>query len=376
MKNVFVFSSFYKPHLGGVEKYVENFYQRLTNHKVTIITSKYDNRLKSKEKDGDLNIVRIDSIQILKDKYYIPTFNGYKKIKELIRDSGRTNIEIHTHTRFYLTNFLATLLARKYKVNHYHFEHGSSFVQDGSSIVRLFAYIFDQTLGKYILKKSDLVFPISEGVRKFLNRNYKNIKFGPTLYNSYDFKGKEYKNSEKPTNPKLLFVGRLVKSKGVYELVEAAKILKEENFPFKLTLIGDESEKESLARYIEDNDLDQDIILKGKLPYEETQLEFPKYDIFINPSYTEGLPTTVLEALFNNLLIVATNVGGTNEIIPDKLLINKEELSSSTLAKHIKDTFNNWDKLKIQYEKTYKEDKEKFSWDTNIEKYKDVTKHI
>ncbi|HRZ19200.1 MAG TPA: glycosyltransferase family 4 protein [Methanofastidiosum sp.] len=376
MKNILVFSSFYKPHLGGVEKYVENFYQRLSNHKVVIITSKYDNRLKSKEKDGDLNIVRIDSIQILKDKYYIPTFNGYKKIKELIRDSKERNTEIHTHTRFYLTNFLATLLTRKYKVNHYHFEHGSSFVQDGSSIVRLFAYIFDQTLGKYILKKSDLVFPISEGVRKFLNKNYKNIKLGPTLYNSYDFKGKEYKNSAKPTNPKLLFVGRLVKSKGVYELVEAAKILKEDGFSFTLTFVGDGSEKESLERYIENNDLGQDIILKGRLPYQQTQLEFPKYDIFINPSYTEGLPTTVLEALFNNLLVVATDVGGTNEIIPKKLLINKEELSPNSLARQIKNSFNNWDKLKIQYEKIYKEDKEKFSWETNIEKYKDVMKHI
>jgi len=371
MKNIFVFSSFYKPHLGGVEKYVENFYQRLTNHKVTIITSKYENRLKSKEKDGNLNIVRIDSIQILKDKYYIPTFKGYKKIKELIRDSGRSNIEIHTHTRFYLTNFLATLLARKYKVNHYHFEHGSSFVQDGSSIVRLFAYIFDQTLGKYILKKSDLVFPISEGVRKFLNKNYKNIKFGPTLYNSYDFKGREYKNSAKPTNPKLLFVGRLVKSKGVYELVKAVKILKEENFPFTLTLIGDGSEKESLTKYIEDNNLNKHIILKGRLPYEETQSEFPKYDIFINPSYTEGLPTTVLEALFNNLLIIATDVGGTNEIIPKKLLMNREKLSPHNLAEHIKDTFNRWEELKLKYKDIYKEDKKKFSWEENIKKYLD-----
>jgi glycogen synthase len=93
MKNVFVFSSFYKPHLGGVEKYVENFYKRLPNHKVTVVTSKYDKSLKKKEKDENLNIVRIDSIKILKDKYYIPTLKGFKEIKKLIRD----NTEIHTH---------------------------------------------------------------------------------------------------------------------------------------------------------------------------------------------------------------------------------------------------------------------------------------
>jgi len=105
------------------------------------------------------------------------------------------------------------------------------------------------------------------------------------------------------------------------------------------------------------------------LPYEKTQLEFPKYDIFINPSYTEGLPTTVLEALFNNLLIVATNVGGTNEIIPEEMLINIEKLSPKTLAKEIQNTFNNWSVIKAKYKGIYKTSEEKFSWDTNIKKY-------
>lgn len=369
MKRILVFCAFYKPHLGGVEKYVENFYKRLPHSEVTIVTSKYDKALNSNDRDDNLNIIRIDSCQILKDKYYIPTIHGLKEIIKTIKNTNQKETEIHTHTRFYLTNFIATVLARKYKIKHYHFEHGSSFVQDGSTLVRLFAYLFDHTLGKYILNKSEVVFPISEGVRKFLEKNYPNTRLGPTLYNSYDVKSNYFKQSPKPTKPKLLFVGRLVKSKGVYELIEAAKILKEENFPFTLTFIGDGSERSNLEKYVLENNLDKNVIIKGKLPYEKTQLEFPKYDIFINPSYTEGLPTTVLEALFNNLLIVATNVGGTNEIIPEEMLINIEKLSPKTLAKEIQNTFNNWSVIKAKYKEIYKTSEEKFSWDTNIKKY-------
>lgn len=372
MKNIIVFSSFYKPHLGGVEKYVENFYKRIPDCKITIITSKYDKNLKSEEQDDNLNIVRIPSIQLLKDKYYIPSLKGFNEIKKILTSSK--DIEIHTHTRFYLTNFLATILAKKYKITHYHFEHGSSFVQDGSLLVRLFAYIFDQTLGRYILKKSDSVFPISEGVREFLEKNYKDIKFGPILYNSYDFKDKEYKNTPKPTKPKLLFVGRLVRTKGVYELLEAAKILKEENYSFSLTFIGDGSERGNIEKYVWENKLGKHILVRGKLPYEETQLEFPKHDIFINPSYTEGLPTTVLEALFNNLLIVATDVGGTKEILSQKMLINREELSAEKIVEYIKDTLNKWEELKKEYERIFKEDKDKFGWEKNVKKFLEYSK--
>ncbi len=369
MKNIYVFSSFYKPHLGGVEKYVENFYKRLPNHNSTIVTSKYEKLLQYEDKDENLKIIRVDSYQILKDKYYIPTIQGLKEINKLLKINPTIETEIHTHTRFYLTNFVATILARKYKIKHYHFEHGSSFVRDGSALVRLFAYLFDHTLGKYILNKSDLVFPISEGVRKFLEENYKNAKLGPTIYNSYKIKYKSFKQSVKPAKPKLLFVGRLVKSKGIYELIEAAKILKEENFTFTLTLIGDGSEKSNLEKYLLDSKLSNQVTIKGRMPYEETQLEFPKYDIFINPSYTEGLPTTVLEALFNNLLIVATNVGGTNEILPEKMLIKIGDLSPEKISEYIKNILNNWEKLQTEYESIYEDRKEKFGWDENIKKY-------
>lgn len=368
--DIIVFTSFYFPHLGGVERYVENFYKE-TNRKVLIITSKYDNKLKTREKEKNLEILRVNSIKIIKDKYYIPSIRGIKEIKTTMNKAKKGNIktQIHTHTRFYFINVIATYLAKKMRLTHYHFEHGSSFVHDGSFLVRGLAYLFDMTLARYVLKNSSSLFPISEGVKTFLNKHYKNLTFGPILYNSFDFREKRFKRKAKPKIPKILFVGRLVKSKGVYELLEAARILKQGNFSFKLSFIGDGSEKVRMEKTIEKYNLEKEIKVRGKLPYEKTQKEYCKHDIFINPSYTEGLPTTVLEALAHSLLIVATDVGGTREIIKKEKLLQKSELTGKNLSKAILYIYINWDMEYNEYWSIYQKVKKKFDIKNTVNKY-------
>lgn len=375
MYNIIVFSHFYKPHIGGVEKYVENFYKRLTKKKILIITSKYDDLLNRNSQDHNIEILRIDSLKIIKDKYFIPSFEGLKQISKVFKNHTNERTEIHTHTRFYFNNFIASILAKKYKLNHYHFEHGSSFVKDGSLPVRIFSIIFDKTLGKYILKNASLVFPISNGVKTFLVENYKNISYGPILYNSYDFKENKFIRKPKPSILKILFVGRLVKSKGIFELVETAKILIGEKLPFHLTIVGDGSEMEKIRKYVKENKLEKYIDLKGKLEYEKTQSLYPKYNLFINPSYSEGLPTTVLEALANSLVIVATDVGGTREIIPSKHLIPKKDITPSMISNNIINIYNNWDKYQDIFYSIYSKSYQKFNWDNNVQTYTKVTRN-
>lgn len=373
MYQIIAFAHLYKPHIGGLEKYVENFYKTI-NKKTLIITSQFDNSLPTVDKDDNLDILRIDCIEVIKGKYFIPSIKGIKQISNIIKENLSKELEIHTHTRFYLNNFIASVISNKYEITHYHFEHGSTFVKDGSIIVRIFSYLFDTTLARYILRKSNLVFPISEGVKNFLNTHYKGIKFGPTLYNSYNFKNKDFVKKSKPQVLKLLYVGRLVKSKGIYELIKAARLLKENSLNFKLTLIGDGSEKENIINYVKDNNLTEYIDIKGQLPYNQTQKEYINNDMLLNPSYTEGLPTTVLEALANSLLIVATDVGGTNEIIPKEYLIKDNSIQPEVIYKKVLDIYKNWDKYQNKYINIYKDSKEKFSWERNTQTYINLDK--
>ncbi len=263
MYDIIAFAHLYKPHLGGLEKYVENFYKHLPNKKVLVVTSKYFKDLPTEEKDGILDIFRLDCIEIVKGKYFVPSLKGIREIKKIIDSNQKA--EIHTHTRFYFTYCIALFFAKRFKPLHYHFEHGSSFVKDGSLLVRVFAYIFDHTFSKYILNSAKYVFPISESVKQFMKSIYKNLEYGPTLYNSYNFKNESFSKKQKPEILKLLFVGRVIRTKGIYELVEACKRLKESNFKFKLTMIGDGSEIPEVRKLIKEYGLEKEIELKGVL---------------------------------------------------------------------------------------------------------------
>jgi len=93
------------------------------------------------------------------------------------------------------------------------------------------------------------------------------------------------------------------------------------------------------------------------------------YHIFINPSYTEGLPTTVLEALGNNLFIVATDVGGTREILPMEDLIQLDTLSGEVIKDRVLEIYEDWDNEYVKYKNFYPSVKEKFSWESNTKRF-------
>ncbi len=369
MYDIIVFAHLYKPHIGGLEKYIENFYKKLTNKKVLIITSKYDSFLTENDKDESLDIKRIDCKEIVKGKYYIPTLNGIKQIKAIFEENKSNNPEIHTHTRFYFNNVIATFYSKKYNLKHYHFEHGSSFVKDGSLFVKTCAWIFDHTLAWYTLKYSDLIFPVSESVREFLQSKYSKLRYGPTIYNSYSFTLDKFPSKQCPSILRLLFVGRVIRSKGIYELIDACILMNKENIPYILTIIGDGSEINNIKELVKKNKLENNVILKGMLPFEETQQEYTKNDILVNPSYTEGLPTTVLEGLANGLIVIATNVGGTKEIIPEYKLIALNNISGKSIKDWVTQIYRDWDKEVADYKQIYIDAKYKFNWKENIKKY-------
>jgi glycosyltransferase involved in cell wall biosynthesis len=369
MYDIIVFAHLFNPHIGGLEKYVENFYNNLSNRKVLVITSKYKKELSKDEEDQNISIKRIDCIEMVKGKYYIPSYKGVKQIVEVFKENRANKPEIHTHTRFYLNNWIATYLAKKNKLTHYHFEHGSSFVKDGSPFVRFSARIFDLFLAGYILRNSKLIFPVSESVREFLQPRYPKLSYGPTIYNSYPFLLDTFPNKRKPEILKLLFVGRVIRSKGIYELIDACISMKEESIPFTLTIIGDGSEMNNIKKIIKEKNLSSHINMMGLLPFEETQKHFSKYDIFINPSYTEGLPTAVLEGLANGLFVVATDVGGTKEIIPKEKLIPLEDLSGKSIKNSVVHILKNWNEETGIYKEIYNTAKNKFNWKENIKKY-------
>nr|MBA2404378.1 glycosyltransferase family 4 protein [Bdellovibrionales bacterium] len=130
---------------------------------------------------------------------------------------------------------------------------------------------------------------------------------------------KKFPPTPQPQNPKpvVLFVGRLLKSKGVDDLINAAKILKEEKIDFILRIVGepDERNPEALPKdYIEELHKYDVIEWMGR------QTDMPKFyreaDLIVLPQQNrEGLPLTLLEASSSARAIIATDVPGCREVV-------------------------------------------------------------
>jgi len=127
--------------------------------------------------------------------------------------------------------------------------------------------------------------------------------------NINDIKDKTYKKLN------LLYVGRLAPGKGLEFLIES--LSKINHFEFTLTVIGDGIIKKDLIKSVKNLNLTDKIIFKGYVHFSlELLEEYTSHDVFILPSFSEGLPQVVFEAMSRGIVVVASNVGG----IPDQIL--------------------------------------------------------
>lgn len=111
----------------------------------------------------------------------------------------------------------------------------------------------------------------------------------------------------------LLFAGHGIRTKGVYELIEACKQIPD----IKLRMIGNiandvKAELETIAGNAEWLDI------AGEYTYEKTIAEMLACDVFVLPTYTEGFPNVILESMACGCAIVTTPVGAIPEMLEEK----------------------------------------------------------
>mgnify|MGYP006084545777 CR=1 FL=1 len=108
-----------------------------------------------------------------------------------------------------------------------------------------------------------------------------------------------------------LFVGNLCDDKGVRELLKAATILHEEEFPFQLRLVGGGVLYDELREWLSSSPLSRNVELVGLISDKATLMsEYKKADFFILPTHHEGFPRVLYEAMITALPIITTMVGG------------------------------------------------------------------
>jgi glycosyltransferase involved in cell wall biosynthesis len=114
----------------------------------------------------------------------------------------------------------------------------------------------------------------------------------------------------------ILFLSRLEKAKGIYEAIEAWRILKKKYPALVMTVAGDGSERESAQQYVRSQNL-KDIVFLGWVRAQSKIETLANADLYLFPSHHEGMPNSVLEAMACGLPVVTRAVGGVRDFFED-----------------------------------------------------------
>lgn len=116
----------------------------------------------------------------------------------------------------------------------------------------------------------------------------------------------------------LVFAARLEKNKGINELIRAVVKVKKHENDIKLLIIGSGPLKGELVKFVEQSGLKNNVFFSGWLPTsDDVAKAYSSAKVFVNPSYNEGGPRVVLEAMACGLPIITTKVGLMPDIIRD-----------------------------------------------------------
>ena len=114
-------------------------------------------------------------------------------------------------------------------------------------------------------------------------------------------------------------MGWLERERGVFEILNSIKDLDTSNFSFSFTFVGDGKAMKKAKDFVVKNQLSEKVFFEGWVLNEKLGEYYKNADIFILPSWAEGMPNSLIEALSCDLATIVSNVG----LIPNYLTNNE-----------------------------------------------------
>lgn len=268
---IFFFTDFSNPKRETWKKYISeiNFpYEVIETHRI----------LNKFSKD-------VGSILILKK------FPNFKKFKKVIISGGLNILE------FQIAKSLLNL-----KIPYFLWIESFN-LREGNSLFLPFRYL----IRKFLFTNANSVICGSKmSVEHAKSLGAKNVILNWTSFNIYKF---DYDKTHNESFLKLLFVGRLIRRKRIFDVLKALKDLNE----YKLDIFGSGYLYNKLRNYVQRNKLC--VEFKGEVDYEEMSEIYKNYDILILPSESEVFGYVVIEAIMSSLAIIVSNQVGAKDFV-------------------------------------------------------------
>ncbi|MBU0466573.1 MAG: glycosyltransferase family 4 protein [Nanoarchaeota archaeon] len=369
---------FYHPTFGGVEQVMYELAQRQVRdgHEVHVFCCDSDKKKRIKIKDEV-----VDRVHIHRLPYWIRlSLNTFVWPSLLWKFKGKFDI-VHTHVSGHDYVLFIGLLGKLKGFKHIHTTHcpwtDNSF---RPSTVKPFLFLNHLIFNKISFKWVDKVIPITPWELDILKKYIKNVEKIRVIPNGTDkilykkVKNNQFRKKNNITEKYLvLFFGRLNPTKGPDKLARAAINLTKKRKDIAFIWVGpDEGKAKEVERLIKPY---KNMKYLGPIRGKEKIAEmYQAADLYVLPSYREGLPLTLFEAMASGLPIIASPVNGIPyemtspengfftkygdiKAIEEKIL---KILDDKKLAKQIsKNNFKkaegyDWDSIHKRYMKEYK----------------------
>lgn len=176
---------------------------------------------------------------------------------------------------------------------------------------------------KYFFGKVDYFFAVSNATKYAIYaKGLANLDEIYTLPNSISLE-KAYKQLAVPISKlKILNCGGYLRTKGLHHTLYIAKELKNKRLDFQVDIVGSlylgqhsMTYFKELQEYIKQNNLEENVFLHQNIKNMDSFYE--NANILIHPTYSEGLPRVIMEAMANSIPVISNSVGGVNDYILD-----------------------------------------------------------
>lgn len=367
---------YFLPHTGGVERYVYNLSKNLINegHTVEVITSNVPEGRTVDVVDG-IPVRRLKCIGEPLRNPLVPSIF-------LLLDELKKFDIIHVHNLYSSLALSIPLLKKFCKIPLVLTHHGQLIY--GEPMKDTCVKIYEKSIEKIILKSVDNAVVLSESDAQYISLSglkMDRVKILPNAINPADFTA--YTNVDTTEfiekyhlggRKRILFVGEVTNRKGIPTLIKSIpplikKVLTEEAV---FVIVGSGENLSDARALAKDLDVESHVVFTGRLPFVELMQAYCSSDLFVLPSLSEGLPTSILEAMYFGLPVVSTDIPGVRDhfsdfalLVPPSdehalaeaiiTLLEKEELAQelSQKGKEMVVSRYVWKQVAKEYEKVY-----------------------
>lgn len=293
------------------------------------LASSYQVRLISLGGDGALQSAQVDP----RIETQVYSYSGYLSTAKAVTRAVIGNLGYsakHVVTTSFIANFLGWAIGMFHK-------RKLISLQTVSKCMR------HPFLDRFVLKRFDVLVAGAHDIREYLIGHDQNPDRIHVIHNWVDFSKRKPSETVAETRRKLGMsdqlivgcIGRLHPQKGQIHLVRAfAEVLAK--YPDTLLLlVGDGETRDVLKKKVSALGLDKNVIFTGTATGDEYNNYLAAIDVYVQPSVFEGLPRTLLDAMYMGKPIVATDINGNCEAIQHEvngLLVPSKDVKKLSLA--------------------------------------------